>query len=470
MPEPLNPIRPYTLSQVARSIQRTLNEAAPQALWIKAEIVKLNYQRQSGRCFPELAEKIGNQTKAQMSGVIWENEYRKISLKFEQQTNTRLDAGMLVVFKARINYDPIYGLSLYIEDIDPSFTLGELELEKRKALEKLRNEHLIDRNRGLALPLLVQRIAVISVESGQGFADFTTVLEEAKSRYGFAFEYKLYPTLLQGDAAVNKIRHALERISKERMNFDAVAIVRGGGGDLSLTSFNAYELARDVALFPLPVLTGIGHATNLTVVEQIANRNMITPTALATFVVERFIQFQDQIRDLQQRLTAHSVDILTDERSALNELGDRMQRSTSMRMNTSKADLEHFSGRLLRSTTGRIHLSEKNLQHSTVLLNAGVRDLIRQEAEQNRYLLHYLNRVVQHKQSTEKLTLDHMSQRLRDLSPAQILRRGFSITRLNGRSIRNSQDVQPGELIESTLFKGKLLSTITRIDQNNEKD
>src|SRR5699024_7019962 len=294
----------YSLSFVAKSIQKTIAKRYTQAYWIKAELNKLNYYQHSGHCYPELVEKKEGRVLTQIRSTLWKNDYQRINKSFLKLLKEPLKDGIKVLIFATIEFHPEYGLSLHILDIDPSFTLGDLEKEKQKSIEKLKKEGIFNQNKKIKFPVLPQRIAVISVQTSKGYADFLNVLGNAKKNNNYAFFQMLFPSLLQGDQAVFSLRKQLNRIRKVAHHFDIVVIVRGGGGEIGLTCYNNYELAKDIALFPIPVLTGIGHATNLTVAEMVAYKNAITPTGLAEELIRKFDEFAFPVEEYKKQVLA----------------------------------------------------------------------------------------------------------------------------------------------------------------------
>ncbi len=278
-----------SLLEVTRSIQATLNEQFAAPLWIKAEMNKLNLYPQSGHCYPELLEKQNGKIIAQMRANLWRDDYSRVNAAFLRVLREPLKDGINILFLGKVSYDPVYGLSLRIMDIDPSYSLGELEKEKLLTIERLKKERIFDQNKQLRLPMLPQRIAIISADTSKGLADFTKVIDG--NPWGYKFFCMLFPALLQGDQASGQIVAQLDRISRVKHHFDVVAIIRGGGGDIGLSCYNNYELAKTIARFPIPVMTGIGHSTNETVSEMVAYTNAITPTELADFLIQQFHNF-----------------------------------------------------------------------------------------------------------------------------------------------------------------------------------
>lgn len=290
----------YSLAQVARSIQRTIATRYQRTYWIKAEMNKLNYYSHSGHAYPELVEKSDGKVIAELRAIMWRSVYNKVNANFIKHLGEPLKDGITLVFEATINYHPLHGMSLQIQDVDLSFMLGELEREKKESIERLKKEGLFNLNKKLVFPTIPKRIAIISVETSKGLADFYNIIRG--NAWGYHFEPSLFPALLQGDRAINSIIKQLEQIALIKDEFDVVCIIRGGGGEVGLSSYNNYFLAKTIAEFPLPVLTGVGHATNETVSEMVAHKNAITPSKLADYLIQHYHNFAVQIEDLELRI------------------------------------------------------------------------------------------------------------------------------------------------------------------------
>lgn len=306
----------FTLKEVTASIKRTLSARYGSSFWLRAEMVKLNFYSYSGHAFPDLIEKEDERIVAQMRSVIWNGDLRRIREKFLRGGLGDLRDGMCILVRANIVYDSFYGLSLRISDADVGYTLGELEKERMLCIERLKNEGLYSLNKSCTLPILPKRFALISVESSKGYGDFLGVLGSYGGRYGFF--HCLFPSLLQGEGAVSAIIEALSKVAQVKEFFDAVLIIRGGGGDIGLNCYNNYELCRAVALCPLPVLTGIGHSSNTTVCEEIAWHCSITPTDLADYLVGFSIRAEQHLKDTAQKLKQHYESRIEREKNAVS--------------------------------------------------------------------------------------------------------------------------------------------------------
>ena len=341
MPEKINNKTIFSLLEVTNSIRKTLEERYKSAFWIKAEMNKLNHYSQSGHCFPEIIEKVNGKIIAQIKATLWRDDYQNINRNFLRILKEPLKDGIKILFLAKIFFDPSFGLSLQIIDIDPQYTLGDLENEKRETIKKLQLEGIYDKNKKLELPFLPQRIAIISVATSKGFGDFIDVID--KNSWNYKFFYLLFPSILQGDKAVTGIIAQLERIKKVIHHFDAVAIIRGGGGDVGLSCYNNYELAKAITLFPIPVITGIGHVTNETVCEMFAHTNAITPTKLAEFLLQKFHNFSVPIQKAKEKIADKSRRILSEENTKLESELKLFRSITVNILNTNENQIKNAS-------------------------------------------------------------------------------------------------------------------------------
>ncbi len=436
MPETVNDNSVFTLLEVTRSIKKTISERYKDAYWIRAELNKLNYYKQSGHCFPELVEKQEGRVVAQMRSTIWSDDYIRINKKFLSVLNEPLKDGIKILFQASINFEPTFGLSLHITDIDPAYTLGDLEREKQETIDKLRKENLFDKNKTLKLPLLPQRIAIISDTTSKGYADFLKIIET--NARGYRFFHMLFPSLLQGGKAVPAMIHQLKRIQKVRKHFDAVAIIRGGGDDIGLSFLNNYLLAKEIAGFPIPVFTGIGHSTNETVSEMISFHNAITPTKLAEYFIQLFNNYYDPIERARELIIDKS-------RSLISEHTKQFKSET----------------KLFQSVTRNMLQQNKNN------LKIQVQSLLQQS------IFRFRNEKQKHLQQYQKISsgtlnflkirngdLENVKKNIHNMSPENVLKRGYSITLLNGKSVKNAEDVMTGDILHTTLYQGTIKSIV----------
>jgi exodeoxyribonuclease VII large subunit len=382
----------FSLKEVTLSIKRTLNTRYGSSFWVKAEMIKLNHYPYSGHAFPDLIEKQNDVIVAQMRAVIWSADFKRIRDKFRACGLADLCDGISILFRASILFDEFYGLSLRIIDIDTSFTLGEMEKQRMLCIERLKNEGIYGLNQSLPLKAVPKRFAIVSVDSSKGYNDFMQIVDKFSSR--FTIFTHLFPSLLQGDGAINSISYALERINPLADFFDAVLIIRGGGGDVGLDCYNNYNLCKVISLCKLPVLTGIGHASNLTVAEQIAWKNFITPTDLADFLFSRFSNAYLEVVNLSKELK-------------------------------SKADA------ILNANVEKLNLLSETLRVKTI----------------NRF-------------SSEKERLQMIERYVRLLDPSLLLKKGYSMTYLNGELITSVSELKSGDEIITRFSDGEIISNV----------
>ena len=436
MPETINNKSAFTLLEVTRSIQKTVAERYKTPVWIRAELNKLNYYKQSGHCFPELVEKQEGRVVAQMRATIWKDDFILISREFQRVLHEPLKDGVKILFLATISFDPTHGLALRIMDIDPAYTLGDLEKEKAETIQKLKNENLYDRNKSLRLALLPQRIAVISVETSKGYSDFVKII--SSNANGFRFFHLLFPSLLQGEKAVSSIMGQLKRIYKVKDHFDLVVIVRGGGDDIGLSCYNDYRLARAIAEFPIPVLTGIGHSTNETVCEMISYSNAITPTKLAEWLIQKFRDFSEPVEAAYQTIIDKSLRLISEQKTRFRS-----------------------EVKLFRSVT--VNMLQRSRNEMKILTQSLFQQSVFRFRNEKARLVQFRNRMpnaITLIFKSRNLELENISKQIKNMSPENVLKRGYSITLLNGKAIKSFDDVKRGDTISTTVFEGNISSIV----------
>lgn len=426
----------YSLSEISGSIKSVINKTYTRAYYVKAEMIRLNKYPHSGHCYPELVEKEGDKIIAQMRAVIWKVQVDEINQKFMKITGEPLKDNISILCLATVEFSPQYGLALYIQDIEPSYTLGELMRNKMAVIARLKEEGVFEANRRLQLPLLPKRIAVISVETSKGYSDFMVTLQD--NNWNYCFECELFPSILQGDKAITTITAQLEAIAKRQSEFDCVVIIRGGGGDVGLSCYDDYSLAHKVATFPLPVISGIGHSTNESVTDMVSFANKITPTEVAYFLIQQFHNFAIQVEEAQDKLLQFVQNLFIRETHLLEQL------EHSYRLNAT---------RLTTQERSRIAQLENSCQlMATHLLNQ----------EKNR--IANINKMIQLfvKQSftIKSKELEGLEEKIRLLHPEQVLRRGYSITRLKGKALINPDVVKRGDHLVTTLYGGEVESVV----------
>ena len=450
------PKKTFTLLQLTQSIHRAVQSAFDGRYWIVAEMNKLNLYPKSGHAYPELVEKQDGVIVAEMRANLWKSDFERINQNFIQAIQEPLKDGIKVLMNVSVGFDSKYGISLTIHEIDPSYTLGDLEQEKQNSILALKQQGLFDLNRKKSLPLLPQRLAIISVANSKGYQDFTHVLDENAWKYKFF--HMLFPSLLQGDKAVTELTVQFNRIRKVAHHFDAVVIVRGGGGDIGLACYNNVNLCKVIAEFPLPVLTGIGHRINESVADMVSFKNLITPTDLGNYFLQQFHNFSMPGQRAQEMLADKSLRQLSETKTKLhaNVLLFRSVVETLLVRNTSK--IETLRVGLRTQTVQRISAEKGNVQKLSTALTNDARMLL----TAGRVSVSKLNEELKNRTgirlSKEGMSINGLENSVRLLDPRNVLKRGFSITLVNGKSVTDESEVKSGEELTTLLYNGTIKS------------
>jgi len=468
MPETINQRKVFSLIEVTTSIRKTIEERYTSVFWVKAEMNKLNHYSHSGHCYPELVEKTNGKVIAQMKANVWKSDFDRINHNFLRVLKEPLKDGIKILFSATISFDSSHGLSLRILDIDPSFSLGELEREKQDTLERLRREGIFNSNKALKLPVLPQRIAIISVETSKGYSDFINVIEN--NQCGYKFFRLLFPSLLQGDKCIVSICNQLKRIKKIIKHFDVVAIIRGGGGDVGLSSYNNYELAKEIALFPIPVLTGIGHSTNETVAEMVSYKNAITPTELADFLIQKFHDFSVPIKKGEEIIVDRAKRILQDENLRFQNFMKYFRSVTNSKLLRSKVEIKSQSETILRQSRFLIKGKNQSLNGTKQEVLKAVATLLSTYKEHLTDLIEDIKSFPVRTLEIENGKVDAIEKNVRMLDPFNVLKRGFSITLYEGKALKSFTQVKPTDKITTLLADGRLESEVNTSGKSNTNE
>lgn len=455
----------FTLKQVVSSIRKTIEERYQQLYWVKAEMHKLN-QYPSGHCFPELVQKEKGKIVAEMRGTIWKHQFEQINHRFITIVKEPLKEDSTLLMQVKINFHETFGLSLQIVDIDPNYSLGELQKEKQETLKKLHAKGILNQNQELPFPLLPQRIAVISAESSKGLSDFMEVLH--KNNFGYAFFTMLFPAYLQGDHASRTIIEQLQLIKKVRRHFDAVVIVRGGGGEVGLSCYNEYHLCEAISTYPLPILTGIGHSTNMTVAEMVSYRNAITPTELADFFIQAFHQFSVPVKDAQKNIHVSAKRTIEKWRQSLQHVTMTFNFQSKRSLTFTRQKLIDQARKLDTTANHLVQLQRHRLdrlEHSTSMTGKQALERHQQQLNQLEVRLPKSARLFARNAHNQLAQLEHS---IRIMDPIHVLKRGYSITRFQKKTIGPQNEVNPGDEIRTHTAEWIITSTITQKKDNHE--
>ena len=432
----------YSLFELNRLVRESIECEMPDEYWVEAELSECRESR--GHCYMELIQK-DEQTAtpvAKASAKCWANKWLTIRPYFERTTGQTLHAGMKVLLQVYPQFHEAYGFSWIVNDIDPTYTLGDMARKRQEIIAKLKAEGVFDLQKELRIPMFCQRIAVISSETAAGYGDFCNQL--ADNPYGFQFETQLFPAIMQGEGVEQSIINALERIYSYNRPplsppigggylddsipllqegigevFDCVVIIRGGGATSDMLGFDTLALAENVANFPIPIITGIGHERDESILDMVSHTRVKNPTAAAAFLISHLKEVLDIIDASQNVITRYAQQKLSTLNSQLSTVSEAIPRLFSVVKTRQEAKIDLFNQRMRTSIDRRF--------------------------------------------TTERHRLELIDEKLKMLDPTLLLKRGYSITLHNGRAVRDPQTLTPGDEIETRLEKGVIKSTIKSV-------
>jgi exodeoxyribonuclease VII large subunit len=449
-----------TISELQLIIRDSVYMSLPGFFWVVAEISEIS-QSSSGHCYLELVEKHADETniKARIKAVIWNSRYGFVKSFFENATGTYLQPGIKVLLKAKAEYHELYGLSIVVNDIDPSFTAGEAATKRRLIIKRLHDEGVFNMNRELQMPLFPQRIAVISSLNAAGYRDFINHLKN--NSYGYCFKTELFESAMQGVQNENDVIKAMCDIASVSERFDTVVIIRGGGSQADLGWFDNYNIAFHVTQFPLPVITGIGHDKDLTVTDLAAYCNVKTPTAAADFLIERTCETENRLREL-----ANGIKTVAENR--LVQINGILEFSVKKLMNVSYGILQTLAERILKThhdfikTTGEyIHKTDIKIEKLAIRLSSTSLQYVKNRNSETELMSIRLKSASRKLVVKEEKRIDMIENSLSMLNPENIIRRGYTITRLNGKTVSSIQYIKAGDTVETVFSDGTAESKVT---------
>ena len=404
----------FSLLELNRLVRATIEDTLCEQYWLEAEIGQIG--ENNGHCYLEFIQKVeGHNTPvARAKAKCWRNVWGSVRPYFEHTTGQTLTLGMKVLVLVHPDFHEAFGFSWIVDDIDPRFTLGDMARRRQEIIRQLKAEGVFDLNRELPLPLFTQRIAVISSSTAAGYGDFCRQLEENKR--GFRFSVTLYESLMQGEGVERSIISALDKINAHIDDYDCVVIIRGGGATSDLSGFDSLLLAENVANFPLPVITGIGHDRDECILDMVSHTRVKTPTAAAAFLIDRLEQVARRIDDAADRITSYVQHHMEIEKMRLSRAAERIP--------------------ILFS------LVKSKQENKMETLNQRIASAVQRLIDRRRH------------------TLDILEQRTKSLDPTLLLQRGYSITLVNGHALRSPSAVKPGDIIVTRLADGTVKSTV----------
>ena len=418
----MNTERHITLFELNRLVREAIEDALPMEYWVEAELSECRESR--GHCYMELIQK-DEQTAtpiAKASAKCWANKWLTIRPYFERTTGQQLHAGMKVLLQVYPQFHEAYGFSWIVTDIDPTYTLGDMARKRQEIIQKLKAEGVFDLQKELQLPVFCQRIAVISSQTAAGYGDFCNQL--ADNPYGFKFETQLFPAIMQGEGVEQSIISALEQIYD--MPFDCVVIIRGGGATSDMSGFDTLALAENVANFPTPIITGIGHERDESILDMISHTRVKTPTAAAALLIDHLKGVLETIEGAQSMITHYVQQKLSIANSQLSIISEAIPRLFSIVKTRQEAKIDALYTRLPM--------------------------------------------LIERRFTSESHRLQLMDEKLKALDPTLLLARGYSITMHNGRAVKDASQLPPGAEIETRLAKGTIHSVIKSVKTQWKKN
>lgn len=424
-----------SLLELNALVRDAIEIAMPNAYWVEAELADV---RDNGHCYMELLQKDprSNTPVARARATCWRNVWTYVRPRFERVTGQRLRAGMKVLLQVHASFHENYGFSWQVEDIDPDYTLGDMERKRKEIIRQLKEEGVYDLQRQLSFPLFAQRIAVISSEGAAGYGDFKDQL--LNNAYGFRFYLRLFPSIMQGEQVESGVIAALDAIHAVEDSFDCVVIIRGGGATTDLSGFDTLALAENVANFPLPILTGIGHERDESVLDLVAYQRLKTPTAVAAFLIEHLLEVSQRI-DVAKK--------------SIHDIVERRMRLERLR-------LERLTDKLPALFLGLRARHEARLETLRGRLAVMAKSRFREEIQFLGQCDRRLRMAVERRLKDEARLLEQLSHRVRQLDPQLLLNRGYSITLKDGKVVKDASKLLAGDEIETRLARGNVKSVI----------
>lgn len=428
--------KPLTLYELNSLVREVVETSLNRGYWVEAELSEAREVR--GHCYMELIQKdpFSATPVARASAKCWKNRWNALRPKFEQATGQPLHAGLKVLLCVTANFHEAYGFSWIVQDLDPTYTLGDMARKRMEIIRQLKAEGVFELQKELHLPMFAQRVAVISSENAAGYGDFCNHL--LGNDHGLHFETTLFPAVMQGDQVEASVIAALDRIYETADMYDVVVIIRGGGATADLSGFDTLRLAENVANFPLPIITGIGHERDESVLDMVAYQRVKTPTAAATCLIDNLMTVSRQLDDWQEVISQRVGQRLALEHARLETIVARIPALVHLVHTRQEAHLERLATSIVhflheRLTTEHFHLER---------LTTSIAPLIQKRME------------------TERHRLDRLELRAKSLDPALLLKRGYSITLIDGRVVRDPACLHVGDVVETRVEKGTFTATV----------
>lgn len=422
-----------TLQEFNNRIKRLLADPSVMNCWVVAETTDVRINQ---HCYLQLLEKNPKTgaTVAKIKAIIWGNQFRFLNARFKQVTGRDIGNDMKIMVCLSVNYSPQYGLTVVINDINPEFTLGDMERQRQEILNRLTQEGIIGQNKTVPVPPVLQRIAIVSAAGAAGYGDFMKQLTDNK--YGVCFYPCLFQATMQGVKTVPTVLAALDKVEQNQHLFDCVVIIRGGGGTEELNSFDNYDLARRVATFPLPVIVGIGHERDITVLDYVAGIRVKTPTAAAEHIILQAANALAHIGDLSNQVVSIARDYIARAKEQLSYYAGNLPIMAQRIIDTNTLRLQNFIQNIPLHVQRRIEGENAQL--------ARQKDAIK-------------NAVAQVKMK-ETMRLEALGDKIELLSPRKVMARGYTLTTCEGKIMTDAVQLEAGKLVTIHFRDGKVVA------------
>jgi len=435
-----------TLLELNRLVREVIECEMTHEYWVEAELSECRESR--GHCYMELIQKEERTSTpvAKASAKCWASKWMVIRPYFERITGQRLSVGMQVLLKVYPQFHEAFGFSWIVTDIDPTYTMGDMARKRQEIIRQLKEEGVFDLQKELCLPRFCQHIAVISSETAAGYGDFCNQL--ADNPYGFQFRSQLFPAIMQGEGTSESIIAALNRIyttltshpSSLTAPFDCVVIIRGGGATSDMSGFDTLPLAENVANFPIPIITGIGHERDESILDMVSHTKVKTPTAAAAFLISHLKEVADALHEAENTIVRRVQDRMQMEQIRLSRVAEAIPRLFSVVKTRQEAQIDTLFHRMLAAIQQRIVSSKARIE----------------TFEQ------HIPMFIERRITTERHRLQLVEEKAKSLDPALLLKRGYSITLHEGKAVRDPKVLNPGDEIETRLEKGTIRSVVKR--------
>lgn len=456
-----------SLYEINNLVKEALKTCFPQRYWIHAELSEV-HENVSGHCYLEFIEKTprSGQIIAKAKGMIWATTYKLLKPYFETNTGQRFAAGIKVMVEVSPTFHEQYGYSLTVHNINPEYTLGDLALQRKKIIDQLTAEGIIDMNRELEWQTVPQRIAVISSPTAAGYGDFCNQLQH--NQYGYKFYTALFPAVMQGEQAESSILNALSRLFDHTELFDAAVIIRGGGATSELSCFDSYLLAAHVAQFPLPVITGIGHERDDTVLDAVANTRVKTPTAAAEFLIGKTNEFTASLQLLQKNILTLCSARLQRERQLITAYQSDIPRLIQQKISSDILRLERLRQAINMKIHDKIQTERSRITHLAIQIPAKIEKMLIEEKYRLERYFRQIKNLLNLRIEDAKKYLDNTERLISVSSPENILKRGYSVTLKNNKIVKNAEELAPGDKLSIWLNTGEISSQVLEIFKKKE--